>query len=107
MAQCTVFSVQGNLPVLYCIFQCSTDNAQFRVCNRWQGQFQFFSDSGERSEPQSEKLADIDWNCLLSKLLNFVSAKIKFPDESFQNNNQTYTGERYKNLDIYICNHKS
>ena len=27
------------------------------------------SDWGKDSEPQSENLADIDWNCLLSKLL--------------------------------------
>ena len=27
------------------------------------------SDCGEHSEPQSENLADIDWNCLLSTML--------------------------------------
>ena len=34
------------------------------------------SDFGERSEPQLENLADIDWNCLLSKLLLFANANI-------------------------------
>ena len=59
------------------------------------------------SEPQSENLADIEWNCLLSKLLYYANANFKFLDESFYSNNHTYTGERYLNLDICICNHKS
>ena len=40
-------------------------------------------------------VVDFDWSCLLSKLLLFTSAKIKFLDESFYNNNHTYTGESY------------
>ena len=59
------------------------------------------------SEPQSENLADFDWNCLLSKLLYYANANVKFLDESFYSNNHIYTGERYLNLDICICNHKS
>ena len=30
------------------------------------------SDCGKQGEPQFEKLAGIGWNCLLSKLFNFV-----------------------------------
>ena len=35
------------------------------------------------SEPQSENVADFDWNCLLSKLLYYANANFKFLDESF------------------------
>ena len=37
----------------------------------------------------------------------FANVNIEFIDESFQNNNQTCVGERYSNLDLFICNHKS
>ena len=33
------------------------------------------SQTGEQSEPQSENLTDIDWNCLLSKLLHLLMPK--------------------------------
>ena len=39
---------------------------------------------GDRSEPQFENLAAIDWNCLLSSMLYvFANANIKVLDESF------------------------
>ena len=44
------------------------------------------SDCGERSAPQSENLiADIDWNCLLSKLLYLLNANIKFLEYQVSN----------------------
>ena len=41
------------------------------------------------------------------KISIFANANIKFLEESFQSNNHTYTGERYLNLDLFICYHNS
>ena len=42
------------------------------------------SDCGKRVDSQSENLADIDWNCLLSKMPYFrIATDIKLLDASF------------------------
>ena len=49
------------------------------ICTRTQPEA---SDCGEQSQPQSENLADFDWNCLLSKLLYLlmpISSCQKYP----------------------------
>ena len=42
----------------------------------------------------------------IAKFTN-TSTNIKFLDESFKNNSHTNTGERYLNLDLFICYHKA
>ena len=59
-------------------------------------QYSEASDCGERSEPQSAL-----------KIVLVAIANIKLLEDSFQNNNHSYTGDRYKNLDLFICNNKS
>ena len=53
---------------------------------------------------------ELSWYWLeLSALKNaiFANANIKFLEDSFTDNNHTYTDERYLNLDLFNCNHKS
>ena len=50
---------------------------------------------------------ELSWYWLELSALKNANANIKFLEDSFWNNNHTYTDERYLNLDLFICNHKS